>query len=263
MTSPGMGALLLAGAVLMTPGPARHRLPGLSVGRGRRRRLATIIAVPFVAGTAVCAPPALLAAGLIGGTVFTGWRRRRRAEHRRRAEGRAMASALELLIGEMRAGSHPVRAFSVAAAESPGLVGVGLHRVAARVHLGADVVAGLLAVEEYSAVPAYWRRLAVFWELADQRGLPLSVLMQAAHRDIVERQRFTDRIRAALAGARATAVILAALPALGVALGQLIGAHPVRFLLGGGLGGALLAGGVGLIAAGLFWADRIIERLVA
>ena len=173
-----------------------------------------------------------------------------------------MASALEVLIGELRVGSHPARAFTIAAAESPGLVGLSLQRVAARSRLGADVGAGLIAAERDSAVPAYWRRLAVFWELAAQRGLAMSVLMQAAHHDILDRQRFAGRIRAALAGARATAVILAALPVLGVALGQLIGAHPVRFLLGGGLGGVLLVVGATLIAAGLAWADRIIERLL-
>jgi tight adherence protein B len=85
--------------------------------------------------------------------------------------------------------------------------------------------------------------------------------MRAAHRDIVERQRFADRMHAALAGARATAAILAALPALGVLLGQLIGADPVRFLLGGGVGGVLLGIGVGLICLGVTWADRIVDRL--
>lgn len=174
-----------------------------------------------------------------------------------------MASALEVLIGELRVGAHPVRAFAAAAAESPGLVGLSLQRVAARAHLGADVVTGMLAVEQDSAVPAYWRRLAVYWELAAQRGLAISVLMRAAHQDIVERQRFADRVRAGLAGARATAFTLAVLPLLGVVLGELIGAHPVRFLLGGGLGGVLLVAGVGLIAAGLAWADRIIEGLQA
>ena len=173
-----------------------------------------------------------------------------------------MASALEVLVAELRVGAHPVRAFTVAAAESAGLVGLSLQRVAARTRLGADVPAGLRAVAPESAVPAYWRRLAVFWELAEQRGLAMSVLMQAAHHDLVDRQRFTDHIRAAMAGARATAVILAALPGLGVLLGQLIGAQPVRFLLGGGLGGVLLVIGAGLIAAGLAWADRITERLL-
>ena len=43
----------------------------------------------------------------------------------------------------------------------------------------------------------------------------------------------------------------------------MIGAQPLRFLLGGGAGGALLVIGVGLICAGLVWADRIVDRLVA
>jgi tight adherence protein B len=49
---------------------------------------------------------------------------------------------------------------------------------------------------------------------------------------------------------------------LGVLLGQLIGADPLRFLFGRGVGGAFLVAGVGLIAAGLVWANRIIDRLV-
>jgi tight adherence protein B len=173
-----------------------------------------------------------------------------------------MASALEVLVGELRAGAHPARAFAVAAAESPGAVGISLQRVAARSRLGADVAAGLSAAQADSAIPAYWRRLAVFWDLAAQRGLGMAVLMQAAHEDIVDRRRFGERIHAELAGARATAAILAALPLLGVFLGELIGARPVHFLLGGGLGGVLLVTGTGLIAAGLAWADRIIERLL-
>ena len=160
-------------------------------------------------------------------------------------------------------GEETARAFAIAAAESPGPVGESLKRVAERTRLGADVAAGLIAAEKDSAVPLHWNRLAVFWELAEQRGLAMSVLMQAAHHDIVDRQRFADRNRAALAGARATAAILAGLPLLGVAMGQLIGAHPVRFLIGGGAGGILLMVGVGLVAAGLVWADRIIERVLA
>lgn len=254
--------LLLAAAVLVSPGPARHRLPGRAVPRAGRRPLARVGAVFALVAASVSAPPVLLVVGVIAGVVLAVWRRRREFERRRRAEGRAMASALELLIGELRVGSHPSRAFTVAAAESPGRVGLWLHRVAARTGLGADVAAGLVAAEQDSAVPIYWRRLAVCWELAARRGLAISVLMQAAHRDIVDRQRFTDRTRAALAGARATAAILAGLPILGVAFGQLIGAHPVRFLLGGGLGGVLLVVGAGLIAAGLAWSDRIIGRLL-
>lgn len=173
-----------------------------------------------------------------------------------------MAAALELLVGELRVGAHPNAAFAVAAAESEGRVGAALRAVANRARFGADVAEGIRSVAATSAVPAYWRRLAVSWELAAEHGLTVAALMRAAHSDIVDRQRFADRTHAALAGARATAAILAGLPALGIALGELIGAHPLRFLLGGGVGGVLLIGGCLLVCAGVSWADHIIDRLV-
>ena len=255
MTELPIAAAILAAALLVSPRPLRHR-PRRTAAPRPGRAVAAIAAL-FVAGVALWVSPVLLPVAAIVGSVVGVRRRRRAVERRRRAEGRAMASALDVLIGELRVGAHPVRAFTVAAGEAPGVVGQALHRVAGRAHLGAEVAAGLLAAERDSAVPAYWRRLAICWELAAQRGLAMSVLMRAAHQDIVERQRFADRIHAALAGARATAVILAGLPVLGVALGEAIGAQPIRFLLGGGLGGVLLIVGVALAA----WSDRIIERL--
>ena len=86
---------------------------------------------------------------------------------------------------------------------------------------------------ETSALPAQWDRLAVCWQLAADHGLAMSTLMRAAQRDIVERQRFSAQVKSAMAGARATAAILAALPVLSVLLGELIGADPMAFLLGG------------------------------
>ena len=50
---------------------------------------------------------------------------------------------------------------------------------------------------------------------------------------------------------------------LGVLLGELIGARPLAFLLGGGIGGALLVLGVLLICLGLVWSERITGRLTA
>jgi tight adherence protein B len=88
-------------------------------------------------------------------------------------------------------------------------------------------------------------------------GLAIATLMRTAHRDIVERERFSARVTAGMAGARTTAAVLAGLPLLGIGLGQLIGADPLRFLLSGGLGGWLLMIGVTLACAGLLWSDRI------
>jgi tight adherence protein B len=178
-------------------------------------------------------------------------------------EGRALETALEVLVGELRVGSHPVRAFRVAAEETVGAVGMSLRAVSARARLGADVTAGLRAAARSSALPAQWDRLAVCWQLASAQGLAIATLMRAAQRDIAERQRFTARVASSMAGARATATILAGLPVLGVLLGQLIGARPLNFLLGGHAGGWLLLVGSVLACGGLLWSDRITDRLGA
>ncbi|MDF2824225.1 MAG: rane protein, partial [Mycobacterium sp.] len=67
------------------------------------------------------------------------------------------------------------------------------------------------------------------------------------------------QVEAGMAGARATAVILAALPLLGVLFGELVGASPVAFL-SHGTGGWVLAIGVALLCSGVLWAGHITDR---
>ncbi|HEX2286846.1 MAG TPA: hypothetical protein VHI10_18820, partial [Mycobacterium sp.] len=98
--------------------------------------------------------------------------------------------------------------------------------------------------------------------LAQTHGLPISTLMQTAQRDIVERERFSARVTAGMAGARTTAAVLAGLPVLGIGLGQLIGADPVGFLLTRGAGEWLLVIGVALACTGLLWSDHITSRVL-
>jgi tight adherence protein B len=140
---------------------------------------------------------------------------------------------------------------------------VSLRAVAARARLGADVTAGVRAAARSSALPAHWDRLAACWQLASDHGLAIATLMRAAQRDIAERQRFSARVSSGMAGARATAGILAGLPVLGVLLGQLIGARPLSFLLSGHAGGGLLVVGSMLACGGLLWSDRITDRLAS
>jgi tight adherence protein B len=118
------------------------------------------------------------------------------------------------------------------------------------------------SVARRSPLPAHWERLAVYWQLAQTHGLAIAALMQTAQRDIVERERFSARVDAGLAGARTTAAVLAGLPVMGVVLGQLLGADPVGFLLSGGAGGWLLVVGVALACVGLAWSDRITTRVL-
>ena len=105
--------------------------------------------------------------------------------------------------------------------------------VASRCELGGDVIGGLISISETSVVPGHWGRLATYWGLAVQHGLPISALIRAAQDDEVERA-LLERVDASLAGARATAAILAVLPVFGVALGELFGAGPIELLFGTG-----------------------------
>lgn len=255
---------LLAVALLVAPPGGRRPEARSGEPRISRRFGALSAAAPVVLAAVLAGPTVGLAAGLVVVTVAN---RRRRHLRRRdnRSEGRALASALEVFVGELRVGSHPVRGINTAAAEVVGAsaparaVGVALGAVAARARLGADVAAGLRESAQCSSAPEYWSRIAVCWRLAVEHGLPMATLMATAHTDIVGRQRFSDRVDAGLSGARATAMMLASLPTLGVFLGQLVGARPLSFLLGSGAG-ALLVGSA-LLCIGVTWSDRIIDRV--
>ena len=112
-----------------------------------------------------------------------------------------MQDALDVLVGELRVGVHPVTAIGVAAKESQGRIARSLSSVAARALLGADVAAGLHAEAHRSTSPGHWERLAVCSATRQTHGLAIATLMQAAQRDIVERERFHGRVEAGMAGA--------------------------------------------------------------
>lgn len=265
MNGGAVAALLCAAALLVAP-PAGRRLTGCRRRYFRvGRRSGFVPAVGLAVVAAVTLSPAVAVAVTLVTTTLVA-RRRRRLRHRdSRSEGRALAAALEVLVGELRVGSHPVKGFAIAAAEAAGAsssacaVGAALGAVAARARLGADVAVGLRDSARQSSVPQFWSRVSVYWQLAAEHGLPMAALMQTAHKDIADRQRFADHVEAALSGPRATAIVLAVLPILGVLLGHLVGARPLSFLLGGGA--VALAGGSALLCAGVIWSDRIIDRV--
>lgn len=265
-----LSVLALAVAVLLVP--RGRRLPDPSAvgdqARGPRGiraaartgvRIVVPVALPMLCSV-LFGPFVAAAAAILG---VTGWcRLRRRAGRMAEARGgAAMVTGLEVLVSELRIGAHPVAAFSTAAEDSPPEVCGAFRAVSARALLGADVPAGLRSAPTGPALREDWDRLAVFWQLATEHGLPIAMLMRAAQLDLMERQRFRDKVHAGMAGARATAGILAGLPLAGIALGHLVGAEPLAFLLGGGAGGVFLAAGVALVCVGLLWCDRITDRV--
>ncbi|KWX67649.1 type II secretion system F family protein [Mycobacterium sp. NAZ190054] len=256
-------ALALAAAVLVAPVDSHRRVRlAPATGRSAPRLPRSACAVLMCAAVSLLlTPAAALALGLLTATLLA----RGRAARRRRdrvAEAVSLQGALDVLIGELRVGAHPVAAMRAAAQECTGNTAAALGVVAARAELGADVAAGLRAEARRSLLPGYWERLGVCWSLAQAQGLAIATLMQAAQRDVVERERFRGRVEAGLAGARATAAILAGLPVLGVLLGHAIGADPLGFLLSGGAGGWLLVIGTAFVCCGLLWSDRIVSGVL-
>lgn len=225
------------------------------------RRWPLVIAVPVVA--LLLSGPATAVAAAIAAAMGVRWVRRREAGVAHQREVEDLLTALSVMTAELSVGVPPVRACAAAADElqrkgsrgsAPDAIAERFGAMAARVELGGRMVADA----DTGDAP---HRVAGAWQTADQYGLPLGDLLDAVRSDLVARRGFADRTRAGLAGPRATAAVLAGLPAVGVALGEFMGAHPVRILLGGGLGGVLLVVGTGLAAAGLIWSDRIVDRV--
>ncbi|WP_371859358.1 type II secretion system F family protein [Nocardia speluncae] len=203
---------------------------------------------------------ALVTAVLVGATVAVRVRRARRSA-RHRTECGYLLDGLAAVIAELHVGAHPSVAAAVAARETSGIAAQAFAVGAARSRLGGSGADGILGPG--TVIATELARVADAWRVAERHGLALAELLSAARTDLAARAKFRSRTEAALAGARATAAILAVLPVLGIGLGQLMGADPLRVLLISGIGTYLLPLGAGLACAGLLWADEITRRVVS
>ncbi|WP_242908470.1 type II secretion system F family protein [Actinomadura terrae] len=101
------------------------------------------------------------------------------------------------------------------------------------------------------------RLLAACWRIGSERGGTLATVLDGLAAALRDEEAQRQDVAVQLAGPRATARLLAALPLLGVAMAAALGAHPVSFLCGSLPGLACLAAGVGLNATGLWWTRRL------
>ncbi|MFC5994537.1 type II secretion system F family protein [Pseudonocardia hispaniensis] len=260
-----VAAILLAGALLCAPDtPARGRLqavtgPVRKIGRTQVRLpgLAWLLAAGIGLGWLVAG-----FGGAVAGVVVVGvWgrrRSRRRSDAAAETAGVELADALTRMTDEMRAGAHPAAALAGIGADGPHARAV-LAPAASAARLGEAVPAALARSCGEQALAADVDRIAAAWALADRHGVPLADLLGGVRDDLRWRIAFGRRVRAELAGPRATAAVLTALPALGLGLGQLLGADPLVVLRTGLLGPALLVVGIGLAGAGVLWSEQILR----
>lgn len=192
---------------------------------------------------------------------------RGRRPHRDRDRDRERARAMEacaVLSAELRAGRSPAHALAAAAGAASGPTARVLGSAASAAALGGDVPSALTApAAQAVAVPALLRGLAACWTLCSTTGSGLATAverLEQAERDAAARRREID---VELAGPRATARLLALLPALGLAMSAGLGAAPLHVLLGTTVGRISLALGVALELVGLRWTSRLVARALA
>ena len=273
-------ALLVAAAgagsctyVLVMPHP-RRRLLRRSIGgwsehpapRGPvflRRLTAPTMTSVLVAVTSVAAAAAALR---IGSTVLAALlpvvaavlMRTRRARSRQLACERMQVAVVDLcaaLAAELRAGS-PMAAALERAAEVPSPGEPIVPRALLAVRSGGNV-AQALRWDASTAGGEGLRALAACWEVALGSGAALSPALSRLAQGLRAEQAQRREVAASLAAPRATARLLAMLPAVGILMGTGLGVDPLGLLLGTPIGALLLASGVGLVLLGVVWTDRL------
>lgn len=252
--------LLAGGGVVATGPPVWERV----LAELRRRGQGGAEWWALVAGLAVAVLGSSVipvVAGAAGVPVLRRMRLARQARQARERRADAVIALCGALAGEVRAGRQPGEALLRAARDSGGL-GDARAAVVASARFGGDVPGALAAAAGQPGAEGLLG-LAACWRVAVDQGAGLAAGLDRLEGALrAERDQRAD-LRAQLSGARATAVLLAALPALGLLLGTAMGADPLRVLLHSGAGLACLTAGAVLEAAGLWWAARIVRRAEA
>lgn len=105
-----------------------------------------------------------------------------------------------------------------------------------------------------------WIDLAGCLEVAERSGAPLAGILEHYAAQLDAQLDGISSRDTALAGPRATVVLLAWLPVVGLVLGFALGINPVEVLLASPLGRLALAAGASLMLAGRVWSRRLVRR---
>lgn len=267
MTATGWLAIAAA-IVLLSPRRVAANRVAVLAGAGRLSEVPVPpphvrhdIAPSLVARIALCA--AVLAVLAVGGIVLAGaataaavaaWLLARDAAARKQFanQQRDLRIGLRVLIGELAAGARSQAALAAARDAAP------LHAeafgAAADVPSGsADAGAALLAHPATESI-------GLAWQLGADTGMALAGVLDRVAADLHAEQEHRRTVEAVLAGPRASALMLAGLPLVGIVLGGAMGARPLSVLTSS-LGGQLLClVGVLLDVGGLLWMRRLLRR---
>ena len=242
-----IAVILVAAAVsVAAPSPA-YRVVERTLGPAPRLIPAAVVLAGV--GAVVFGRVSLVIAAAMAAATSVHVVRAHRDDRAARRRSAAAATYLGAVSTNLQAGAAMPDALARAAEQVPPPLHAEAARLAQLARSGAPLETHVPELE----------RLGTLWALSASRGVPLAKLVAALRDDIDHTNRHRDATRAALAGPQTTAVVLALLPIAGVLMGTAMGANPLAFLTGGGLGGVLLVVGTGLVCAGVAVSRRIIE----
>ncbi|MHA7283371.1 type II secretion system F family protein [Arthrobacter sp. TMS2-4] len=110
-------------------------------------------------------------------------------------------------------------------------------------------------------VDRMWVDLAGCLIVAERSGAPLAGILEQYAAQLDAQLDSLAARETALAGPRATVVLLAWLPAVGLILAFALGVNPLEVLLGSALGRLVLATGILLMLAARLWSRRLVGRV--
>jgi tight adherence protein B len=251
-------------AVLLWPGRRAVRRGRLAVVTGRHgrpgpRRVPDDVPLPLLAGLAAATVAAVsstpLVAALAGIAAFAAgrsWTVGRR-DRRRDARLLAMTAGLGALAADLRSGRSLDAATGAAVAACA-------DEDSGRALARAIRAPGASPAEVADGLRQALDRISAGVLLSSRTGCSLAAVVAAVEDDLRARHRQQLELRAATAAPRASAVLLAGLPVLGLAMGSGVGADPWAVLTTTGTGQVLLVAGVTLEIVGVAWSRRLIDR---
>lgn len=161
-----------------------------------------------------------------------------------RLEGTGLAAACAEVSARLRAGDSTGVAWSRTIDRALGTEGKGDLRVEEVLEQSGE--AGQLAL--------------ISMRFAEQTGAPLASVLDRTARALTERERANEALEIAFSGPRTSARVLSALPLVGLLGGELLGARPIEWFLGGPVQLLLAAVGTALAVTGNAVSHRMTER---
>ncbi|AQQ14172.1 hypothetical protein CGLAU_00890 [Corynebacterium glaucum] len=256
MASIPLAACCLAGAALMQPPRPMIRIRAAALGNRNPAWIPATVAVVAIAAFAFDKAGVVIAAALAAATAVHMVNSRRK-DRDAAAGTRAAADYIGHLAESVGAGAT----FTDAARRAADRLSNDTSSIRRDALNIANASASGSAVPEL--ITPELKRVASLWALSATRGIPVKGLLANARDEIDHAVRHRTATDAALAGPKTTATVLSLLPLAGIAMGSAMGANPIDYLTGSGIGAVLLVVGTALVCAGVLVSHEIIRRAAA